>query len=118
MKVKDLLNVSEGLAELSVKEFPVVTALKLRSLNKKVSEALEAPLEVRKSLVEKYKDGEDDNGNVKLKKEHIQDFQVENEELMEQDIEIELKHIKIAEIEHLELKPRTLILLEEIIEFE
>lgn len=118
MKIKDLLNVSEGLAELSVKEFPVVTALKLRSLNKKVSEALEAPLEVRKSLVEKYKNGEDENGNPKFKNECFQRLNEENNELMEQEVEIELKHIKVAELEHLELMPRTLILLEEIIEFE
>lgn len=118
MKVKDLMGISEGLNDLSNKEFPVVTALKLRSLNKKVSEALEAPLEVRKSFVEKYKDGEDDNGNPKFKNECFQRLNEENNELMEQEVEIELKHIKVSEIEHLELMPRTLILLEEIIEFE
>lgn len=118
MKVKDLLNISEGMAELLDKQFPVSTALKLRSLSKKVNEELEAPTEVSKNIIDKYKEGEDENGNVKLKSEHVHDYHKENEELMEQEVEVELKKIKVSEIEHLELTPRTLILLEEVIEFE
>lgn len=79
---------------------PVRSALKVTSLVKKVGDALEAPFKVRKDLIEKYKESEDEQGNIKLKKDKVEQFNKENMELLEQDVDIEFPKIKIEEIEH------------------
>ena len=116
MKILELMNVAEGLSELSRKELPVRSALKITSLVKKVSDALEAPVKVRQDLIEKYKESEDEQGNIKLKKDKVEQFNKENMELLEQNVDVDFPKIKIEEIEHLEVTPRTLSLLDSLIE--
>lgn len=116
MKILDLYNLQEGLTDLSQKEMNVSVAFKVQKNHKLVTDELKSANEVRQKLIDKYKESDDGQGNVKLKKDKVQDFNKESNELLEQKVDIELKHINTDELEGISIKPRTLALLETVLQ--
>lgn len=115
LKVGDLYDLSLGLNDLSDKELPIATSLKIEQNHQTVSKELVSTDKVRQKLIEKYKDYDLDDGGVQLKKDKIDIYHKELNELMEQDVEIELKEINLTELEEISIKPRTLTLLNAIL---
>ncbi|MCR1834964.1 hypothetical protein NSA56_11215 [Oceanobacillus caeni] len=114
LTVQELYNLTEGLSTLLDRELPTSVAFSIQRNFKKVGEEVKASDEVRKKIVEKYKQEDNDDGTIQLKKDKLDDYQKENNELMEQEVEIDLKSIKLSDLGNM-IKPRTLGLLESII---
>lgn len=112
-----LYDLSSGLNKLLDKELPTKVALFVQQNYKKVSDELNPSNEVRKSLIEKYKEKENEDGSVQLKKDKVELYKKEVNELMEQQVDIDLKSIKLSDLGE-SIKPRTLGLLEPIIKEE
>lgn len=121
MKISELQNIFTGLSQLAAKELPIKTSLKIQRNYQKVDDALKPSEEVNKKLVEQYKESDDGQGGVTLKKETAPEFHRKRAELLDEDVEVELESIGIEEIEQVAegtIKTQTLILLDEIIKEE
>lgn len=116
MKVNDLYNLSIGLADLAEKELNISTSLKIERNQKNVSEELISTDKVRQKIIGKYKDPDAkvENG-VMIKEEHRETYQKEVEELLEQDVDLELEKVKVDDLGNITIKPRTLMLIKEMI---
>lgn len=117
LSIKDLYDLTDGLSHLLDKELPTSVAFSIQRNFKKVGDELKASDEVRKKIVEKYKEKDNKDGSVQLKKDKLDDYKKESDELMGQEVEIDLKPIKLSDLGE-SIKPRTLALLESILEEE
>ncbi|QBP06952.1 hypothetical protein [Virgibacillus phage Mimir87] len=98
LAVQEVYNLTEGLNEIINKELSAVTGLKIHRNHKKLVEEFKSADEVRKKLVEKYKEKDLEDGGVRLKKDKIEDFQKELDDLMKQEVEIKLSPIMLSEL--------------------
>lgn len=113
MKIQDIYNLAEGITALSDKELPTKTAFKISRNQRKIESEVGTCDEVRKKIIEKYKESDTDDG-VKIQPDKYQEFKTEYDELMKQEIDIELSDIMLDELGDT-AKPRTLMLLENIV---
>lgn len=118
IKVNDLYNLATGFQDLVNKELPIKMALDIQRNAKKINDELSACDKLREKIANKYKEKKLDDGSFKIKKEKFADYRKDIDELMQQDIEINLKKIKVNELsKNIEtLKPKTLMLIESIID--
>ena len=116
IKVADLYDLSLGLNDLADKELPISTSLKIEQNQKRVSEELVSTDKIRQKLIEKYKDNDVkvENG-VKIKDDKLDIFQEEVQELMNQDVELDLKKIDLKDLGEISIKPRSLTFLKTIL---
>lgn len=114
MKVKDILNLKQGLGIINENEFPMALAYKLQKISLKVDEEFEVYQGLRTKLIEKYKEKTLENGNVKIKRDKLPIFNKEHKELTEQDVDIKLDKIKLSDLGET-IKPSTLVLIDKII---
>jgi len=116
IKVADLYDLSLGLNDLADKELPISTSLKIEQNQKRVSEELVSTDKIRQKLIEKYKDNDVkvENG-VKIKDDKLDIFQEEVQELMDQDVELDLKKIDLKDLGEISIKPRSLTFLKTIL---
>ena len=112
IKVSDLYDLSLGLADLAEKELPISTSLTIQRNQKKISEELISSDKVRQTIIEEHTEKKLDEGVVKLDKEG----QKKMHELMIQDIELDLQKINIKSLQNITVKPKTLTLLNKILE--
>lgn len=115
LTVKDLYDLTEGLNKLLDKELPTSVAFSIQRNFKKIGEEVKASDEVRKKIVEKYKEKDNKDGTIQIKKDKINVFQKDNDELMKQEVDVDVKKLKLSDLGE-SIKPRTLGLLESIIE--
>lgn len=113
--VEDLYDLSLGLSDLAEKELQISTALKIEQNHQNVSKELVSTDKIRKKLIDKYKDYDLDDGGVQLKKDKINDYHKELDELMKEKVEINLKEINLDELEGIKIKPRSIKFLNKIL---
>lgn len=116
LTVKEIFNISQGLNTLLDKELPTSVALSIQRNYKKVGEEVQTASEVRNKLADKYKKYTDEDGYFKDDKKKSE-YNKELNELYDQTVEIELNPIKLSNLGEY-IKPRTLGLIEKIIEEE
>ena len=117
LTVKDLYDLTEGLNKLLDKELPTAVAFSIQRNFKKIGEEVTASDDVRKKLIEKYKEKDNKDGTIQLKKDKLSEYQKELNELMQQEVDVDLKPIKLSDLGE-SIKPRILGLLEPIIKEE
>lgn len=115
LTVQELYNLIDGLSSLLDKEIPTSVAFSVQRNFKRISEEVKASDEVRKKIVEKYKEKDNEDGTIQLKKDKLKNYQKESDELMQQEVDIDLRVINLADLGE-SIKPRILGLLEPIIE--
>lgn len=115
LKVQDLYNLNEGLKELLEKEIPTTSAFVVQRNYKKIAEELETSDKVRRQMVEKYKESDNKDGTVQIKKDKVFIFNDEYKELMNQEIDVDLKQLDLSHLGDT-MKPKTIALLEKIID--
>jgi len=116
VEVNDVFSLNEGLNTLSEKELPVGVAFNIQRINRVVGDELKTAEEMRVKLINKYKDKDLDNGQVKLKENKLGEFNKELDELLKQKVKIDVKKINIKELESISVTPKTLGLLNTILE--
>lgn len=114
LTVKDVYSLAEGLSLLLEQEFATETAFTIQRNHNKVIEEFNIAENLRKKLVDKYKEKDLENGNIKLKKDKAKDYSKEYKELLKQEVNVDLKTIRLDELGET-AKPRTLGLLKKII---
>ncbi len=118
LTVEEVYNISQGLSALLDKELPTSVAFSIQRNFKKVGEEVDAANKVKNKLADKYKDHIDDNGYFKKgKKKEKEEYNKELKELYDETVEIELNPIKLSDLGEY-IKPRTVGLIEKIIEEE
>lgn len=117
IKVADLYDLSLGLADISDKELPIATSLKIHRNQQAVSENLISIEKLRQKIIDKYKEKEVEGG-IKIKEGKLNDFHNEMDELMKQEIEVKLHEIKLDEIKNISIKAKTLNMLKTILNAE
>ncbi len=116
LKVKDLYDLSLGYGELADKELSTAISFNISRAQKIVSEELIAADKVRKKIVDKYKDKDLPDNQVQIKKDKIKQFDKEMDELMEQDVDVNINKIKLADLSDLKVKPKTFLYLDKVID--
>lgn len=116
IKVADLYDLSLGLNDLADKELPISISLKIEQNQKKVNEELVSTDKIRQKIINKYKDNDVkvENG-TKIKEGKVDVFQKEVQELMDQDVELDLKKIDLKDLGEISIKPRSLTFLNTIL---
>lgn len=107
LKVKDIYDLSLGLADLSGKELPISTALKVERNHKAVNEEVISTDKIRKKIAEKYKEKEVEGG-IKIKEDKRDVFAKEIDELLEQGVDVNVTKISVDELGSISIKPKTL----------
>ncbi|MCJ0933024.1 hypothetical protein MST22_17875 [Virgibacillus halodenitrificans] len=118
IKVKDIFNIDEGLTTLSEKELPVGVAFHIQRVHKIVGGEVKTAQELRSKIINKYKEKDLENGRVKLKEDKLEEFNKELEELLDQEVRLEINKININDLNSISITPKTLGLLNTIIEEE
>ncbi|MFA1820546.1 hypothetical protein ACDX78_10245 [Virgibacillus oceani] len=116
LAVKDLYDLKAGLNDILDKELPTSVAFSIQQSFKKVGDELEPSNEVRKKVTEKYKEHITNDGRIPDEKKR-ESFKKEMNELLEQEVEINLKKLNLSDLGE-EIKPRTLGLLQTILKEE
>jgi hypothetical protein len=106
--MRDVFNLQEGLKNIVNKELPIKVAFKLQQNIREVEKEYKIGQDLRSQLIQKYKEKDLDNGKVKLKKDKLDVFQEELDELLSQKITIGLKKINLDELNSIQATPRTL----------
>ena len=114
--VNDIFNLNKGLTTLSEKELPVGVAFSIQRINRIVGYELKTAEEMRTKLINKYKDKDLEDGRIQLKEDKLDEFKKELDELLKQKVKIDVKKINIKELESISVTPKTLGLLNTILE--
>src|SRR5699024_5150158 len=114
MKMEDVFKLMNGLQALINKELPIGTAYKIQSNFKKVADEVQVADNLRQKLIKKY-DVEVLENKIKVKSGKEKEFNKEINELFKQESDIELKHIKMNDLEGINIKPSTIMLLQPIL---
>jgi hypothetical protein len=125
LKAGEIKIINEGLKEILLKELPVKPAYWLARIAMKLETEIKTFEQARMGLINKYSN-KDEKGNPAIKKTKdgqsqfditdVEGFEKEFNELNSQEIEIDIKPIKLADLGELNIKPVTLARLEKIIE--
>lgn len=123
MKIKELYTLNDGLMALADKELPAKVSYNVQRNLRKLDSELKTVRKTIDKLNEKYVDMEKakDNESQLIKdnlKEGVtlEDYQNELDELMDQEVEIELRKIHIDDLGDIKVKPLVLNQIEQIIE--
>ncbi|MCM3739244.1 hypothetical protein M3210_03065 [Oceanobacillus luteolus] len=114
LTIQDAYDITQGLKGLLDKELPTSVAFSIQRNFKKIGEEVGNANEVRNKLAKKYKEFTDDDGYFTDDKKKSE-YNKELNELMRQEIEVELNILKLSDLGDY-IKPRTLGLIEKIIE--
>lgn len=114
LTVRDLYDLKAGLNDILDKELPTSVAFSIQQNFKKAGDELKPSDEVRRKITEKYKEHITEDGRI-LDDDKRKAFKKEMAELMDQEVKIDLKKLKLSNLGE-EIKPRTLGLLSVILE--
>ena len=123
--LKELINGSETLKNLSQKPLKARTAYAVGKILKSVDVEISSFNDARMDLIRKYSEkdenGEvitDENNNVHIEPEHLKDFNKELQDLLDAPVELVVNKINVDELGDVEFTPVEISLLEKFIEFE
>ena len=123
VKISDLLNATEVLQELSKKQLKARLAFDvsrlLKAADTEVTQFNEARMKVINKFGEKDENGElstDESGNCRIVPANIPDFNNELNELINAEVELNAKKIKMDALEDLDFTPSDMVVLEPFIE--
>jgi hypothetical protein len=125
IKAGEIKHINEGLKEILNKELPVKPAYWLARIATKLEGELQTFEKARMGLINKHSK-KDKDGNPAIKKNKdgkpqfditdVEAFEKEFNELLNQEIELDIKPIKFADLGEVSIKPLILAKLEKIIE--
>ena len=125
VKISDLLNATEVLQELSKKQLKARLAFDvsrlLKAADTEVTQFNEARMKVINKFGEKDENGElstDESGNCRIVPANIPDYNNELNELINAEVELNAKKIKMDALEDLDFTPSDMVVLEPFIEVE
>ncbi|MCT1575706.1 hypothetical protein M3E13_19515 [Oceanobacillus kimchii] len=113
--VQDIFNLSQGIEDLANKELPTGVAFNIARIGRIVGEEYKTAQQTRSQIVEKYKEKDLENGRIQLKRDKLDDFQKEVNELMEQKVKVDIQQVKLSDLESISVTPKTLGLIHKII---
>ena len=121
MKIKEIYELNEGLKAIVDKELPIKMAFLIQKNMSMMEDEIKNAEVIRQKIIKKYEDEEatknlKEQGKIQLKKDKLEDFNKEFNELMEQEVDIKLKKIKIDDLDGITMKPVDLNRLRYIIE--
>ena len=113
MKIKDLLNSAQGLQSLQQEKLNVSVAFKIGKVMKQVNSEMEIYDKIRiKKITELGEEILDDGkptGQFKVKEENTKLWADEYEKLIDQNVEISVPEITLAELGDVKIAPATLV---------
>jgi len=118
----DIFTAKEPLEKLSEHKLPIKTSLAIAKMTIKLNEEFQAIEQVRQGLIRKYGEANKEDPNlisVKPESENYPKFVEEVTELLEQEVEVVIKKVKLPEEvdgKPLEIEPKILMALEKFIE--
>jgi hypothetical protein len=116
MKLKDIVNSIEAINALMALKLPVVSSYKLSVFVSKIQPELTAFNEKRSELVKEFgapklDDAGKETDQFTFTTEKGKEFNDKQNELLEQDVNVEIPEIKIADLGNVEIEPNKLIVL-------
>lgn len=121
-KLANVKMMEQSLSKLVDKELNIKVAYRLSKILKVVGEELSELEKARQKLVKKYsddtktdKDSETNQQELKVSKENEQKFFKEYSQLLEEEVEFDIKPVSIEELEGVSLTPRDISFLSDII---
>ena len=117
LTVQDIFDLNKGLNEIGeMNNIPIKLAFRIQLIVKKVRDEHAIANDLRTKLIKKYRD-DSITERVEIEKDHLETFNKEHDELMEQEVEIKhLKKIDISELESIEtIKPNLLLNLNKVL---
>ncbi|MBS4535840.1 hypothetical protein GOQ29_09455 [Clostridium sp. D2Q-14] len=113
--VQEVFNLNEGLEDIVHKELPIGVAFKIQRNMREVEKEYKITQDLRSKLINKYKEKDLANGKVKLKKDKLEDFYQELNELLDQTVNINVQKINVNELHSIKVTPKTLGLIHTIL---
>ena len=98
MTVNEAIASQMALRQLGQNKFPIQTSLILSGNQRQLDEVGEEFNKRRNELVKQYGEPDTENGGHKVKKENIQVFTDEANEMAKEDVELEMKTVSIKDL--------------------
>jgi len=116
IKVNKLLKMKPVIEKIIKLDIPVMAAWDLMKIVKDLDTELEIYSKARKKLFNKYGEVDEKTKNQKIKEDKVEDFKKDIEELLNKEIEIKTKKIKISSLGNLKLSTADLLTIDILIE--
>jgi len=117
LKIKEVLEASAVLQKITSFSLPAKVSYNIMRNMKKIEHEIKPFEESRLQLVHKYgKQSED--GKVSVTEENLQDFYKDVASLLDEDVEVDIRPIKIEQLEGIKLTPSEIQFIDFIIEKE
>ena len=97
LKMIELINSMEALREINSQVFPMRAAFQLARISREVQKEYDTFETARKKLLETY--GTKENGNYKISKENVEDFNNEINDLLQIDIQLNIEPVVLEDLE-------------------
>jgi hypothetical protein len=107
--------------KLVVLDMPAKYALQLKRTGAKVEEEFKRFQDLYKAVVEKYKDPDAEDkgdGSIQLLEDKVEEFNEKMNDLLNQDVDVDIKKIPFSAIEDSNISMQDLIVLEDFIDEE
>ena len=101
MNIKEILESKEAIEALTAQILPINTAIKVSKIQKELNEVLDIYQERRKSLFEKY--GEGDDFNIPDTNREV--FISEHSDLIEEGLDLNIDKISITDLGDIKISP-------------
>lgn len=111
VKIQDIVAAAPTIQKLSGISLPVKVSYNIARNLKKIQRELEPFEKARIELVRKH-GNEDEEGKLVVKEENMQEFYKEMTELLEEEIEIDIRSIDIEGLAKIELSPTEMQLID------
>ena len=96
--VGELLDIGGNLNKLTlIKEIPAITGYKIATLVRKLSGPISDVTKAKHNLIKKYSDSPDEKNMITVLPENMSKFITELNELVMEEIEVDIKEVKLPE---------------------
>lgn len=114
LKMIELINSIEALREINSQVLPMRAAFQLARISREVQKEYDTFETARKKLLETYGTKEE-NGNYKISKENVEDFNNEINDLLQIDIQLNIEPVVLEDLEDINISPQNILYLEKFI---
>ena len=104
MNIKEILESKEAIETLTAQSLPINIAIKVSKIQKELNEVLDIYQERRKSLFEKYGEGDD----LAIPDDKREVFISDHDELIEEELEIVIEQISAEALGDISISPNHL----------
>jgi len=105
LKIREVLEAAPVLKKITVFSLPVKVSYNIMRNMKKIEHELKPFEQSRLNLVEKYGKESEDGGKVTVADENLQSFYKDVASLLEEEVEVDLRLIKVEQLEEVKLTP-------------